>query len=79
MHRNLTVKSHLSLKIEDTDFVETITAKLKKRFAEKDDELTAVQTELVELKKSYLRRQSLTTTVTFSSKTCRYFTTWKFL
>jgi hypothetical protein len=56
----------LSLKIEDTDFVETITAKLKKRFAEKDDELTAVQTELVELKKSYLRRQSLTTTVTFS-------------
>jgi hypothetical protein len=66
MHRNLTVKSHLSLKIEDNDFVETITAKLKKRFAEKDAELTAVQTELVELKKSYLRRQSLTTTVTIS-------------
>jgi hypothetical protein len=56
----------LSLKIEDTDFVETITAKLKKRFAEKDAELTAVQTELFELKKSDSRRESLTTTVTFS-------------
>jgi hypothetical protein len=51
MHRNLTVKSRLSLQIEDNDFVETMATKLKKRFDEKVAELTAVQTELFELKK----------------------------
>jgi regulator of replication initiation timing len=66
MHRNLTVKSRLSLQIEDNDFVETMATKLKKRFDEKVAELTAVQTELFELKKSDSRRESLTTTVTFS-------------
>jgi hypothetical protein len=40
MHRNLTVKSRLSQQIEDNDFVEAIAAKLKKRFSEKDAELT---------------------------------------
>ncbi|EFX68394.1 hypothetical protein DAPPUDRAFT_114605 [Daphnia pulex] len=34
------VKSRLSQQIEDNDFVEAIAAKLKKRFAEKDAELT---------------------------------------
>jgi hypothetical protein len=38
-----------------------------------------VQTELFELKKSYSRRQSLTTTNIFSWKTCVSFTIWKFL
>jgi hypothetical protein len=35
MHRNLTVKSRLSLQIEDNDFVETMATKLKKRFEQK--------------------------------------------